>query len=312
MLRVSPLSVGADLARGLFGEVTVIGTSATLTLGGSFRHTARELGLTWMAGSPFGVAAPAPRDDAAVDEVLSSESDQPPPRWSYLDVGSPFDYARQGQLYVARDLPDPGKQSAAWQSAVDALCAQLVEAAGGRTLALFSSTAAAARAAAAVREATDLPVLLQGEDSAGALAHRFASDARTCLFGTRSFWQGIDVVGSACQLVILDRIPFPHIDDPLMKARLAAAGDHGFMDVTLPPAAVLLAQGAGRLIRSTTDRGVVVVLDPRLATARYGEVLLRTLPGFYRAGSLDAVLTSLKAIDASADEVRPVGPRRAS
>ena len=126
-----------------------------------------------------------------------------------------------------------------------------------------------------MREKTDLPVLLQGEDTAGALTHRFASDARTCLFGTRSFWQGIDVVGSACQLVILDRIPFPHVDDPLMKARLAAAGDHGFMDVTLPPAAVLLAQGAGRLIRSTTDRGVVVVLDPRLATARYGEVLLQ-------------------------------------
>jgi ATP-dependent DNA helicase DinG len=285
VLRVSPLSVGGALATGLFGEVTVIATSATLTLGGSFRHTARELGLTWSAGAELGQ----------------------PGEWHHVDVGSPFDYGRQGQLYVARDLPDPGRQGAAWQAAVDDLCAQLVQAAGGRTLALFSSTAAAARAAAAVREKTDVPVLLQGEDSPGALTHRFAADARTCLFGTRSFWQGVDVPGSACQLVILDRIPFPHVDDPLMKARLAEAGERGFMDVTLPPAAVLLAQGAGRLIRSTTDRGVVVVLDPRLATARYGEVLLRTLPGFYPARSLEAVLTSLRAIDASAEPVRDVG-----
>ena len=306
VLRVSPLSVGGALAARLFGAVTVIATSATLTLGGSFRHTARELGLTWMAGSEYGDNSLPPRDTAAVDEVLVQ--DQPPPRWHHLDVGSPFDYAKQGQLYVAGDLPDPGRDSAAWQAAVDGLCAQLVEAAGGRTLALFSSTAAAARAAAAVRSATDVPVLLQGEDTPGSLAHRFASDARTCLFGTRSFWQGVDVPGSACQLVILDRIPFPHVDDPLLKARLAEAGDRGFMEVTLPPAAVLLAQGAGRLIRSTTDRGVVVVLDPRLATARYAEVLLRTLPGFYPARSLATVLASLRAIDAAAAPIVPVGP----
>jgi ATP-dependent DNA helicase DinG len=305
VLRVSPLWVGGAVVSRLFGEVTVIATSATLTLGGSFRHTAKELGLTWMAGSEFGVKAPPPRDVEAVDEVLAQ--DDPPPRWHWLDVGSPFDYGKQGQLYVARDLPDPGRQSASWQAAVDDLCAQLVQAAGGRTLALFSSTAAAVRAAAAVREKTDVPVLLQGEDTPGALTHRFASDARTCLFGTRSFWQGVDVPGAACQLVIIDRIPFPHVDDPLMKARLADAGSHGFMDVTLPPAAVLLAQGAGRLIRSTSDRGVVVVMDPRLATAQYGDVLLKTLPGFYPARSLDAVIASLKAIDESADAVIPVG-----
>ena len=309
-LRVSPLHVGGAVRNKLFGESTVIATSATLTLGGSFRHTARELGLLWMAGSPYGVASEVPRDVAAVDEVLanSAEGDTPPAPWHFLDVGSPFDYAKQAQLYIARDLPDPGKQSIAWQAAVDVLCAELVQAAGGRTLALFSSTAAAARAAAAVRAATDLPVLLQGEDTPGALAHRFAADARTCLFGTRSFWQGVDVAGSACQLVIVDRIPFPHIDDPLMKARLAEAGGSGFMDVTLPPAAVLLAQGAGRLIRSTSDRGVVVVLDPRLATARYGQVLLQTMPAFFPAQSLAQVLVSLKAIDASAEPVRDVGP----
>jgi ATP-dependent DNA helicase DinG len=277
-LRVSPLHVGGALQSGLFGEATVVATSATLTLGGSFQHAARELGLPW------------PEDG-----------------WRGLDVGSPFDYGRQAQLYVARDLPDPTKQSAAWQDAVDRLCAQLVEAAGGRTLALFTSAAAAARAAAAVRAATDVPVLLQGEDTPGSLTHRFAADARTCLFGTRSFWQGVDVPGTACQLVIVDRIPFAFVDDPLVRARQADAGERAFMEVTLPPAAVLLAQGAGRLIRSTADRGVVVVLDPRLANARYGEVLLRTLPPFYRARSLDAVLASLRAIDASAEDVQPVG-----
>ncbi len=308
-LRVSPLSVGGAVASRLFGEVTVIATSATLTVGGSFRHTARELGLTWMAGSAYGEKSAVPRDDEAVAEVLDRDPDaQPPSRWAHLDVGSPFDYARQGQLYVARDLPNPGQALGAWQAAVDDLCVQLVQASGGRALGLFSSTAAAVRAAEAVRARTDVTVLVQGDDSPGALTHAFASDARTCLFGTRSFWQGVDVAGSACQLVIIDRIPFPHVDDPLMKARLAEAGDHGFMDVTLPPAAVLLAQGAGRLIRSTTDRGVVVVLDPRLATARYGDLLVKTLPGFYPARSLDAVLTSLAAIDASAEPVRDPGP----
>lgn len=306
-LRVSPLQVGGALASRLFGERTVIATSATLTLGGSFRHTARELGLVWLAGSGPG-DAPDGRDPAAAGEVLDHDEEQPPSRWRHLDVGSPFDYRRQGQLWVASSLPDPGRFPLAWAKEVDELLVELVEAAGGRTLGLFSSTAAAARAAAAVRAATDLPILLQGEDSAGALQHRFASAARTCLFGTRSFWQGVDVPGSACQLVVLDRIPFAHVEDPLLKARLAAAGDRGFMEVTLPPAAVLLAQGAGRLIRSTTDRGVVVVLDPRLATARYGSVLQQTLPGFYLAHDKARVIASLRAIDSEAAPLAPAGP----
>ncbi|MDP9101268.1 MAG: ATP-dependent DNA helicase, partial [Actinomycetota bacterium] len=226
-LRVSPLSVGRSLASRLFGETTVVATSATLTLGGSFDHLAAQLGLVGLE----------PEDD-----------DPPPPRWRGIDVGSPFSYSTQAQLWVADDLPDPGRFPVAWAAAVDAAVVELVAAAGGRTLALFSSTAAAVRCAEAVRTALDLPVLLQGEDSPGALQHRFASDARACLFGTRSFWQGVDTPGSACQLVIIDRLPFPHVDDPLLRARLAAAGPAGFMTVTLPPAAVLLAQGAGRLI----------------------------------------------------------------
>ncbi|MGI8537004.1 MAG: ATP-dependent DNA helicase [Mycobacteriales bacterium] len=314
-LRVSPLQVGGALSSKLFGNTTVIATSATLTLGGSFRHAAHQLGLSWLAGSPVGDGEPHDgrgadlRDRTAVEEVL--EEDEPPPRWKHLDVGSPFAYPRQSQLWVARHLPDPGRMGVSWARAVDVLLVELVQAAGGRTLALFSSTAAAARAAVAVREATDLPILLQGEDSPGALQHRFASDARTCLFGTRSFWQGVDTPGSACQLVVLDRIPFGHVDDPLSKARLAAAADagrNGFREVTLPPAAVLLAQGAGRLVRSTTDRGVVAVLDPRLETAGYATILLNSLPPFYRARSKEAVLASLRAIDAGAPPVLPPGP----
>ena len=310
-LRVSPLRVGGALGSRLFGETTVVATSATLTLGGSFRHAAGQLGLTWLAGSPVGEGVPHDaRERAAQDEALAADEQDPPPRWKHLDVGSPFDYPRQSQLWIASQLPDPGRMGVSWASEVDALLVELVEAAGGRTLGLFSSTAAAARAAAAVRAATDLPILLQGEDSPGALQHRFASDARTCLFGTRSFWQGVDTPGSACQLVVLDRIPFGHVDDPLSKARLAAASDagrNGFLEVTLPPAAVLLAQGAGRLIRSTGDRGVVAVLDPRLATAGYARVLLDSLPGFYRAQSKEAVLASLRAIDADAPPLTPPG-----
>jgi ATP-dependent DNA helicase DinG len=316
VLRVSPLQVGGALAERLFGERTVVATSATLTLGGSFRHAARSLGLVWPAGRPAAGSPEGeqhdPREPAAVDEVLAGDDDAPPARWRHLDVGSPFDHPRQGQLWVASFLPDPARMPQSWAREVDELLIELVQAAGGRTLGLFSSTAAAARAAASVRAATDLPVLLQGEDSAGALAHRFASDARTCLFGTRSFWQGVDVPGPACQLVVLDRIPFAHVDDPLVQARLAASGASGFAEVTLPPAAVLLAQGAGRLLRAAGDRGVVAVLDPRLETARYAGLLQRTLPPFYRARSKEAVLASLRAIDASAPPVRPPGDRAAS
>jgi len=285
-LRVSPLQVGGALAERLLGGRAVVATSATLTFGGSFEHAAGQLGLDWSGGAPAGAPGSA--------------------AWRYLDVGSPFDHARQAQLWVARDLPDPGRFPIAWAEQVDAVLAELVVAAGGRTLALFSSTAAAARAAQAVRAVTDLPVLLQGEDAAGALVQRFRADARSCLFGTRSFWQGVDAPGSTCQLVVIDRLPFGYVDDPLSKARLAAAAGarrNGFLEVTLPPAAVLLAQGAGRLLRSSADRGVVAVLDPRLATAGYSGLLLATLPGFYRARSKDAVLASLRAIDAGADAV---------
>jgi ATP-dependent DNA helicase DinG len=290
-LRVSPLRVDGRLADRLLARTPVIATSATLAVDGGFDHVARQLG--------FG------RDPSVVDE---DGDDVPARAWRGVDVGSPFDYPRQAQLYVAADLPEP-KERAAWEAAVDARVVELVRAAGGRTLALFSSRGAARRAAAHVREAgLDVEVLLQGEDTDARLAWRFARDARTCLFATRGFWQGLDVPGSACQLVVIDRLPFTYVDDPLLKARLDRAGAGGFGSVAVPEAAVALAQGVGRLIRRADDRGVVAVLDPRLATASYRERLLRSLPPMHRTRNTEQVLASLQRIDAGAPDPLPVGP----
>ena len=284
-LRVSPLRVDDRLADRLLTHTPVIATSATLAVDGSFDYAAMRLG--------FG------------REV--EDEDRSPRKWSGVDVGSPFDYPRQAQLYVAAHLPSP-KERDAWEAAVDAELVDLIGAAGGRTLALFSSRRAAERAAAHVREKLDVPVLVQGEDTPGRLAWRFASDARTCLFGTRGLWHGLDVPGSACQLVIIDRIPFSHMDNPLHKARMDRAGTGGFGLVAIPEAAIALAQGVGRLIRRPDDRGVVAILDTRVLTASYGTRLLRSLPPMYRTRDREQVLKSLRAIDASAPPPLPVGP----
>ena len=278
-LHVAPLSVAGLLRQRLYDERTVVLTSATLALGGAFDSAAGSVGLL---------------------------GEQAPP-WQGLDVGSPFDYPRQGILYVARHLPPPGRDGVS-PAALDELAA-LVEAAGGRALGLFSSRRAAELAAAELRERLDVPVLCQGEDSTPTLVREFARDARTCLFGTLSLWQGVDVPGSACQLVVIDRIPFPRPDDPLASARqqaVARAGGNGFMSVAATHAALRLAQGVGRLVRSAGDRGVVAVLDSRLATARYGAFLRASLPPFWSTDSREAVLDALRRIDAGAAPPLPV------
>jgi ATP-dependent DNA helicase DinG len=277
-LHVAPLSVAGLLRERLFGDRTVVLTSATLALGGSFESAAGSVGL-------LGAEAPA---------------------WTGLDVGSPFDYPHQAILYVARHLPPPGRDGASPQ-AMDEL-ADLITAAGGRTLGLFSSRRAAEAAAAAMRERLDGPILCQGDDSTPTLVRSFAADAPTCLFGTLSLWQGVDVPGPACQLVVVDRIPFPRPDDPLASARARAvteAGGNGFMAVSAVHAALRLAQGVGRLIRTSADRGVVAVLDPRLATARYGSYLRASLPPFWATCDRAKVLDALRRIDAAAGPVRP-------
>ena len=174
--------------------------------------------------------------------------------------------------------------------------ATLVEAAGGRTLGLFSSRRAAAAAATALRPRVGVPILLQGDDQLPTLVRQFTDDEPTCLFGTLSLWQGVDVPGPTCRLVIVDRIPFPRPDDPLTAARtqaVASSGGNGFMAVAATHAALLLAQGAGRLIRTTSDRGVVAVLDPRLVTAGYGGFLRASLPPMWPTTDRDVVLKAL-------------------
>ena len=229
--------------------------------------------------------------------------------WRGLDVGSPFDYGKQAILYVARHLPPPGRDGLG-EATLDEI-AELVDAADGRTLGLFSSRRAAETAAEAVRERLPhLTTLAQGDAQLPELARQFVDDPHTCLFGTLSLWQGLDVPGETCQLVIIDRIPFPRPDDPLMSARQRAAdkaGGNGFMQVAATHAALLLAQGSGRLIRTTTDRGVVAVLDPRLVTARYGSFLRASLPPMWTTSRPAVVRTALGRLAADADAVAGLG-----
>jgi ATP-dependent DNA helicase DinG len=158
-----------------------------------------------------------------------------------------------------------------------------------------------------VREALDeLPIYCQGEGQLSELARQFVADPRASLFGTLSLWQGLDVPGATCQLVLIDRIPFPRPDDPLMSARQRAvdeAGGNGFMSVAAAHAALLLAQGSGRLIRTTTDRGVVAILDPRLMTARYGGFLRASLPPMWATTDRSSALGALERLGAAADSV---------
>jgi ATP-dependent DNA helicase DinG len=197
-----------------------------------------------------------------------------------LDVGSPFDYPANALIYCAARLPRPTDPRWA-DAAIDELAA-LVDAAGGRTLGLFTSYKAMHRAVEALRKRLPFPVLAQGDQPKQALVERFAAEPETCLFATMSFWQGIDVPGSSLSLVSIDRLPFPRPDDPLLQARREHAGPGAFVTIDVPRAATLLAQGAGRLIRTATDRGAVAVLDPRLATARYGPKIVATLPKMRR------------------------------
>ncbi|MDZ5622066.1 ATP-dependent DNA helicase [Nocardioides sp. HM23] len=264
-LCIAPLQVWGPLRDKLLADKTVVMTSATLMLGGDFTSVATSVGLKASERVPLG----------SVEEM---EDDAEP--WVGLDVGSPFDYGKQSILYVARHLPQPGRDGLG-TAQLDEIT-ELVDAADGRTLGLFSSRRAAETAADYVREKLPhLTTLAQGDAQLPELARQFVEDPHTCLFGTLGLWQGLDVPGDTCQLVIIDRIPFPRPDDPLMSARQKAAdqaGGNGFMQVAATHAALLLAQGSGRLIRTHEDRGVVAVLDPRLVTARYGSFLKASLP----------------------------------
>lgn len=270
-LNIAPLSVGLQLRDGLFADRTVILTSATLTVGDSFDVAAAALGLQ-------GEGAP---------------------RWTSIDVGSPFDYRKQGIMYVAGDLKPPG--FGVHEGQLERL-RELCEASEGGALGLFSSKRAAERAAEYMREHSDLNILLQGESSLKALVEEFSEDVDSCLFGTMSLWQGVDVPGDSCRLVVMDRIPFPRPDDPIAQARTEAVNRHrgnGFMAVSAHHAAIRMAQGAGRLIRSVSDRGVVAVLDSRVATKRYGGFLMKTMPPMWSTQNKAAVMGALARLSAS-------------
>ena len=257
--RTAPVDVGAMLEQQLWARTPAVLTSATVPM-----NLAVRLGLP----------------DDGHDSV---------------DVGSPFDYRSLGLLYCAKHLPGP--KHPRWAQAAHEEIARMAAAGGGRTLALFTSYAAMRSAAGVVREATDLRVYCQGDLPNRELIARFAAEEESCLFATMTMWQGVDVPGRSLSLVVVDRIPFPRPDEPLMVARRKRLGPRAFQEIDVPRAATLLAQGAGRLIRSKEDRGVVAVLDSRLATARYRQDLLRGLPPLRRTidiAEVEAFLTNIR------------------
>jgi ATP-dependent DNA helicase DinG len=243
VLRVAPIDVGPVLSAAVWENVTAVLTSATIPL---------QLGTR--VGLP------------------SESTDE-------LRVDSPFDYQRQSLLYCAVHLPEP--RSEAYAAASHAELRALITAAGGRTLALFTSWKAMRAAADALGD-LDVDVLVQGALPKPRLIERFSTDETSCLFATMGFWQGIDVPGRSLSLVTIDKLPFSRPDEPLLLAKREKAGAAAFETIDLPRAAMLLAQGSGRLIRTTEDRGVVAVLDRRLNTARYRWKLIEQLPPMRR------------------------------
>jgi ATP-dependent DNA helicase DinG len=286
---LAPLSVSDVLRRNLLTETPVIATSATLTVGKSFDAIAKNIG--------FVIGEKSEEDE---DEEDAGVID--PANLQILDVGSPFDFANQGMLYLPKHLPEPGRDGPSIEALTE--LGELIEAAGGRTLALFSSWRGVEMADEHLRKVLaelKLPIITQRRgDAVGPLVDKFASIENSILLGTISLWQGIDVPGPSCTLVAIDRIPFPRPDEPVMSARAAeadAAGGSGFMQISLPRAALLLAQGTGRLIRSIDDRGVVAILDSRIVNKRYGSILLNSMPPFWRTNDGAVIKDALKRLN---------------
>ena len=285
---LAPLSVSDVLRRNLLTETPVIATSATLTVGKSFDAIAKNIG--------FVIGDKSEEDEEEDAGVID------PANLQILDVGSPFDFANQGMLYLPKHLPEPGRDGPSIEALTE--LGELIEAAGGRTLALFSSWRGVEMADEHLRKVLaelKLPIITQRRgDAVGPLVDKFASIPNSILLGTISLWQGIDVPGPSCTLVAIDRIPFPRPDEPVMSARAAeadASGGSGFMQISLPRAALLLAQGTGRLIRSIDDRGVVAILDSRIVNKRYGSILLNSMPPFWRTNDGVVIKDALKRLN---------------
>ena len=284
-LHLAPLSVSHILRSNLLTQSPVIATSATLTVGNGFDAMAKSIGFVVGTESD--------------EEVSDDEID--PGNVQFLDVGSPFDFANQGMLYLPKHLPEPTRDGTSPQVLEE--LGELIDAAGGRTLALFSSWRGVEAADAHLRNVLKerpISIITQKRgDAVAPLVERFAKDETSVLLGTMSLWQGVDVPGNSCILVVIDRLPFPRPDEPVLAARSALAdssGGSGFMQVSVPRAALLLAQGAGRLIRSIDDRGVVAIMDSRIVTKRYGSVLLNSMPPLWRTNDKQVVRDSLKRL----------------
>jgi ATP-dependent DNA helicase DinG len=260
-LRVAPLDVAELLRDRLWDDGTVVLTSATLPPG--------------------------------VSERLGLQGDD----HKAIDVGSPFDYEHHGLLYCAAHLPDP--RDGGYEAALHEELLALITAAGGRTLGLFTSYRAMDAAVEALKGRLPGPLLSQRDLPKPALVEAFAADPATSLFATMGFWQGIDVPGPTLSLVTIDKLPFPRPDEPLLQARREQAKAEAFRTIDLPRTATMLAQGAGRLIRTRDDRGVVAVLDPRLAKAKsYRWILLDALPPFPRSKDRSQVEAFLRQLAA--------------
>ena len=261
-LRIAPVAPGDVIGRRLLDQRPVIAVSATLGGESPFAAVAFQLGF-----QP--TTAPGRWGERDDDGRLTSNAGR---GYVALQTPSSFDWREQGMLYVGKDMPDPGRERAAWLEEAGERCCRLVNAAGGRALVLCTSHANVAHFSEVLRTRTAHEVLVQGDADSGRLARAFLEDETSVLVGTRSFWGGIDAAGVACVLVVIDKIPFPVPDDPMHAARRARAQERGvdaFVAVDLPAAALVLAQGAGRLIRRRTDRGVVAVFDSRLANRQY-------------------------------------------
>jgi len=243
---------------------------------------------------PLWVNVTAVLTSATIPRTLPIRLGLPSDGHEQLDVGSPFDYGANALLYCAAHLPDP--RAAGFDEEMHAELEALILAAGGRTLALFTSWRAMEAAVSALRDRLPFPVLDQTSLPKPALVKAFSDDPSACLFATMGFWQGVDVRGPTLSLVTIDRLPFPRPDEPLLQARRERAREGAFALVDLPRAATLLAQGAGRLIRSATDRGVVAVFDPRLATARYRWEVVNALPPMRRTRERAEVSAFLESI----------------
>ncbi|MFZ4721201.1 MAG: ATP-dependent DNA helicase, partial [Ilumatobacteraceae bacterium] len=243
-LEIAPLDVAPVLASGLWSKRVGILTSATI-----------PTSLADRVGLPKG-------------------------QFAAIDVGSPFDYEHHALLYCALHMPDP--RSPQYAAAVHDELVALINAAGGRTLALFTSYKAMDAAAEAVRARIEHPVLTQRDLPKTALVRAFSEDEHTCLFATSGFFQGVDIPGRTLSLVVIDRIPFPRPDDPLLSARRELLGAAAFGQIDIPRASMLLAQATGRLIRTAHDRGVVAVMDPRLGKANYRWDIVKALPPMQR------------------------------